>query len=455
MRLLREAARWFFCATLVYAPWAYGGTTPESITVIEWLLDLTLALWVVELIISRRIPHVPRALFAISALLLLFGWGMFLNAHSIYDPQLGIFIPIRRPPYTISGSVDFVLSFNAMCGITVLLGAACFVADLAQEPGWLLRLWWTIGGAGASIALLGLLQKGTGADMIFWGPGWHSDTQTFFATYNYHANAGAFLNLVLPPVAGLALRSVAKREKPVMRALWLSATLIVVLAILANTSRAAQLIGILLIFAIAIGPAGSLVHMAKRAENLSLITGAIVVIVAVVAIAQASHLDQPVQRWKQLNTSLRQDGRWLAVTASLPAVRDAGWTGFGPGTFRAVFPGYAEAAAQWPGRGWHFLHEDYLQTLIEWGWAGSAGWAVLFFGGICIAFASLRSKRAKQWNGRQRLFLQLALTALTGVALHALVDFPLQIASLQLYVATYLGVCWASWQWGRREPERD
>ena len=100
---------------------------------------------------------------------------------------------------------------------------------------------------------------------------------------------------------------------------------------------------------------------------------------------------------------------------------------------------------------WRFLHEDYLQIEIEWGWLGGLLWAILFFGGIFSALFVLRKSNVRDWKWRRRLILPLAIMALAGVAVHAAVDFPFQIESIQLYVATYLGLCWGAAQWRAQE----
>jgi O-antigen ligase len=477
IRLLRDAPRWIFLASLVYAPWAYGCTTAWSIIWLDYVLGIALALWILAEFVRGRRPVVPRFLLLLGGLLLLQGWWMVFNAKTICDSSYSVFVPLRHFSAGAPGSVDYAISAAWMVRATTLLGMIFFVSDLSLRPAWLLRLWWTLALGGASIALLGLLQKATNAEMIFWQPPTQvRDVRTFFATYYYHANAGAFLNLVLAPTFGLALRTLTRATAPIVRALSLSATLILFAAILANTSRMAQLIAALLIIALLIGSRKVVLQRVKRMERKFVIATILVVIVTILAIAQASHLEQPLERWQMLSEHLSTEARRLAWQAALPAVHEAGWPGFGPGTFRVIFPYYKQALGNKLPETWRFLHEDYLQTLIEWGWAGATLWALVFFGGIATGIRSIRQqgefRRAakmnspdrrsgvcsqqasgspkrgtSEWTQRRRLLLPLSLLALIGVAVHAFVDFPLQIASIQLYSATFLGICWGSRSW--------
>src|SRR5881296_2491264 len=247
MRLLRAAARWIFLAALVYAPWAYGGTTSASIQIINWLLLAAFILWIIELVVSGRSPALPRLLLFLTVALIGIGGWMALNAISIYDSDFYTFVPLRNFAPYLTGSVDYAISTAWIVRGALLLCAILFVADLSQSNRWLLRLWYTIGLVAGSIAFLGLLQKATGARMIFWqtAPVWGATT--FFATYYYHANAGAFLNLVWPLTAGLAIRTFATRGHPVQRALWISVLVLTIAAVLANTSRMSQVIALLLL----------------------------------------------------------------------------------------------------------------------------------------------------------------------------------------------------------------
>ena len=169
-RFFRSASRWIFFAALVYAPWAYGATTSESIQITNWVLLAALVLWAIELLVSRRTPRFPRLLFFLTAALICVGGWMVFNAKSIYDSDFSVFVPLRNFAPPVAGSVDYPISAAWMIRGALLLGIILFVADLSQSNRWLLRLWYVIGLVGGSIAFLGLLQKATGAQMIFWQP---------------------------------------------------------------------------------------------------------------------------------------------------------------------------------------------------------------------------------------------------------------------------------------------
>ena len=336
-----------------------------------------------------------------------------------------------------------------MIRAALLLGTILFVADLSQSDRWLLRLWYVIGLVGGSIAFLGLLQKATGTLMIFWQPpplNEYLRVSTFFATYFYHGNAGAYLNLVWPLSAGLVIRAFASGSHPWMRAMWTSVFLITIAAVLANTSRMSQLIALLLLVAICVQFGPFLLRKLSGGKSVVL-AGALAVALALIAFAQASHFEHALSRWQLQTEHIPNDARWQASRVAVRALPDAGLFGFGPGTFRVVFPTYNRTGSnQAPGK-WRFLHEDYLQTLLEWGWIGGILWALLFFGGITLSIRAYKEHARREWTPRRRILQPLVIIALIGAAVHALVDFPIQIESIQLYMATYLGLCWGSMLW--------
>jgi hypothetical protein len=151
---------------------------------------------------------------------------------------------------------------------------------------------------------------------------------------------------------------------------------------------------------------------------------------------------ESLSRWMELNSSGTLSSRLLVDQSiaryALPA---SSWWGFGPGTFQITFPFFTHALGDRAAGIWQNAHQDYLQVLMEWGYVGGALWAVLFFGGVGLTF-SRHLKRQRSWDRESRLFSLACLLSMGGLLLHALVDFPLQIPSLQLYAAVILGFLW-------------
>src|SRR5438876_11805192 len=125
MKLLRNASRWIFFAALVYAPWAYGATTSESIQITNWVLLAALVLWAIELFVSRGTPRFPRLLFFLTAALICVGGWMVFNAKSIYDSDFFVFVPVRKLVPPGAGSVDYPIS-----AVWVFRGALLLVVVL-------------------------------------------------------------------------------------------------------------------------------------------------------------------------------------------------------------------------------------------------------------------------------------------------------------------------------------
>src|SRR5436189_5784237 len=319
------------------------------------------------MVVSGRSRARPRLLLFLTCALIAIGGWMAVNAKSIYDSGFYTFVPLRNFAPHLTGSVDYAISAAWMIRGALLLVTILFVADLSQSNRWLLRLWYVIGLVGGSIACLGLLQKATGARMIFWQPPPPEAVRvtTFFATYYYHGNAGAFLNLVWPLTAGLVIRAFTHGSHPWMRAMWTSVFLLTIAAVLANTSRMAQLVAFLLLIMISLQFGRWFLRKLSGGHKSYALAGTLAIALALIAVAQASHFEQALNRWQSASEHIPNDARWQASRVALRALPDVGLFGFGPGTFRVVFPIYNTGSVNQARGTWRFWLEDYLLNTLQ------------------------------------------------------------------------------------------
>jgi len=373
------------------------------------------------------------------------GWWMALNAHFRHNPLSHAFAPVPSLLRWLPGSVDGATSVSMMLRVTALFFAFCVASDMSAQYRWRQRIWLTVGLAGTSIVLLGLLQRASDAPMIFWEK--RPTISPFFATYYYGGNAGSYINLVFPLVLGLAAMAIRDPDAHAKRSLWIASSFLCLAGAAVNVSRTAQIItGCVLV-----------IHLLREGRRLArgewlpsrtfLILYAALAVVVVAGLAVFTGLDKPIHKWELLQRQVNgQNPRWLALHACMRMLPDAGFCGLGPGTFEIAFPHYTYGLDKMIAGIWRYAHDDYLQTILEWGLIGAFFWAVFFFGALlkCCAGAWFHAKPG--FVGDSTLLFCAGL-ALAGVAIHALVDFPLQIASLQVYVAAYMGLAWSSGLW--------
>jgi O-antigen ligase len=417
---LRTAAGWIILASLVYAPWALGC---RPIWAIQGLLAIVLLAAVFWL--PSRIGRPIRGWHRWCALALLAqGWWMIFNAHGDYQPS-GDITPVQSWWPSAPGAVDAGVCRVMMCQITAVLIAFLIACDLVRERLWRWRIVATIAATGVALSIYGLLQK---ADLLP-ALAHRAYAESVFATFDYHGNAGAFLNLCIPGLFAIAVGTRFKRTG------WLGVMLCLA-ASMANVSRAGVVISLVMIVILALTLARSSPRMAGGI--------ALAVIIATVAGGGAA--------WRRLGELNRNqtlnNPRLLMLQAAGPMAMEAGPLGNGSGSFKLIYFNSPHIPAALYPR-WRvapypigetvpidsFAHHDYLQYIIEWGWLGAALWAILIIGGVVVAIRAYRKE-----PGEDRILLAAALAALGGVLVHSLVDWPLQVGSLQLYAAMYLAV---------------
>lgn len=428
-----------FGSALIYAPLAYGCTTTGTAFWLDVLLLSGTGAAAIHKLAARepfRIPGVPLVCVLILALI---ASAHVVNARFSVNETTAEFVPTGRggAPWLPSA-----LDLNAALSVSfhfLALGAAFVVLiDRAQHR----RERWVLLGAtaisGMVIAILGIsLDVAQFRKLPF-----STDGEQFsFATFLYHGNAAAFLNLCWPAAMALLARAM-QGGNHLARALWANGLLFTFGALFVNASKFGHAVGIPALLL-----AGWLTWRCMEKGRWSpsplvATTGALVILAAAVILTLPT-LTTSIERWEVLARQ-GEHSRGITARAALGMIRDAPLWGIGPGCFRWGFPFYTAHLGDGIRGVWIHAHQDYIQTFVEWGILGGSVWMILIGGGLWRGWAKLS-------RGAKGLSTVAAVMGLSITAVHCLLDFPLQIASLQCIAAVHLAILWGGRE---KHPQR-
>lgn len=470
---LRTVSGVLMLTALVVAPLNFGSTRPGAFQVLIALVASGAGAWLLAALVSRdvQLPPLPARLGVLLVGVSSASWWFLLQ-----QPEVPAFTRdhyariVARWPYSVVPRELTTLLTWAACA-TVAMLALC---DLARDPGWRRAFAIVVVVTGSLVALLGLIQNATRARGIYWDDS-HPMPGAFFGTFFHHTAAGAYLNSVWPLGLSLALERLQHGGRsPRSRVLVfgaLCATGLVLAAHAGHISRFPQVIAIamLLIFSVWTGLWNRLASM--RGLRLALIGGATLAAVCVLTFG-AGRLKTIASRWHELEFDRLRGNRAVVATppppsewprlmrddlfvpsdhrnyplgdrgatyaTALRAIEDRPWFGWGPG-------GWMAAAAEHSGDPFvrtffltmQFTHDDLLQTAVEWGLIGAAGWCLLVPASVVFGLRQIGRAPSQDFIGAG------AITALVALFTQSLIDFPLQIPAVQWNAIALTALAWS------------
>ena len=299
----------------------------------------------------------------------------------------------------------------------------------APPPAWALphrmqRLLWVMCLNGALLALEGILQRLDGTNKLLWliVPKFNNSAEAQFGPYAYRSNAATYLNLVWPVCLGfwLTLRKAALhqrqhgervgRESYVML---LPCAVIMAAAPIFSISRGGAFVALINLVAAMV-----LIFLASRREGTLVRAGMLSLFIVILGFS--SYLG-----WKSLQDRItnifvdNMSNRSEIYDNAQPIADDFPLLGTGPGTFGPIYFLYKQPSQTWAG----YLHDDFLETRITFGWVGFS--VILLLTALAATRWIWPGAVACPWEFPTFLWLAMA-----GCFLHAKYDFPFQVYSL-------------------------
>ena len=442
-QMMAGLARFFLCLPLVLTPWLWGTTEAWSIRFVEGLCLWAVLCVLVQLAVERRLPTpFPRLHFLLTVVVAGIVVAQWLRPVTMELFAGGMLYRLpegaTRWPFTVAPGVTADWGFR--WGTWILFGWALWAHPRnPQEVRSILKvLVWNA----VILAVVGITQYLSGTDRLLWlrKP---RHLCTLFGPFVYHNNFAAYVNLLFPAAMGLALlpglrpsRRDLSMDRPNSSAplagqiFWsMGAGLILASVSLAYSSSGSIVAGLTLglVLLDAWLRRRKANHGSEPNEKGSAVKDwrlPVLVLLAGGFLLLGGNLSKVLMRFER--AAVDAPGRTLVYEACWYASKTSPAWGYGLGSFTSVYPFYRQAEVR--DLYYEYAHSDWVELLLEFGWAGGIPVALW-------ALASVAYPLRERWNRTSPIRRSLGSVLAIGVfgcLIHAAMDFPLKIASIQL-----------------------
>lgn len=135
----------------------------------------------------------------------------------------------------------------------------------------------------------------------------------------------------------------------------------------------------------------------------------------------------------ELKTDVSSPSRWLLWQSALEMLRDSSWHGIGVGMFHWIYLQYKNPDELSLG---FFVHNDYLQILLELGIPG----IILFLSLFVIVFIKTRRLYVQKYDGEAIAIPIGMLLAILTTMIHSLVTFNFYHTAILFVLGIYVGL---------------
>ena len=466
-RILDDISGALLLFLIVWAPWAVGSTTAKTIWIVTGVGYALGILLLCKKFFCRRFSFDPvrwvddggwptKVMAILSSLLILYVVASLVNkraiavyTHNAPDPNqiTGVDLQTFETVPWLPSSYDWPRTMNALfryIGVGAMFWAARdWLAGKSRAerhrsnnesgdvfPNARAKIaLWTLSLSATALAMVGIIQRFDHTPKLLWMIEHRNPADFTFGPFPYRGNGAQYLNLIIPVTLGFwwALREQAGRRAGVNRRAGGDAHVMLIPCVIlmaagtsVTTSRGGFGIMVMLLIC-----ATMILATARRATawlRVSLLA-TLVVATAVGLVLGGENLKA---RFLQMEGS-HLGGRGEVYEVSHRMAQDFHVLGSGAETFSTLFGFYRiNETGVWAA----YAHNDWLETLITFGWVGgSIIYALLLLLPIANQFGS--------GVPANREFRALLFLSLAGLLAHAAFDFPFQIYGI-VYSFTFL-----------------